>query len=88
MQQINNYTEVLLGTFLVFSPFLSGWTFIFLGAAMAVESSFTSEGTTDVRFVLFPSSTAGKMAWILLFKRALTYKVQVKLPTLLHSRSL
>ena len=32
---------------------------------MAVESSFTSGGTTVVRFVLVPSSIAGKMAWIL-----------------------
>ena len=67
----------LFNTFLVFSVSLSGWTFIFLGAAMAVESSFTSEGITDVRFVLVPSSITGKIAWNLLLKRALIYKSQV-----------
>ena len=30
---------------------------------MIVESSFTSEGITDVRFVLVPSSIAEKIAW-------------------------
>ena len=30
--------------------------------AMAVESSFISEGITDVHFVLVPSSIAGKIA--------------------------
>lgn len=55
---------------------------------MAVESSFTSGGTTVVRFVLVPSSIAGKMAWILPLKRALICKLQFKLATLSHSRSL
>ena len=55
---------------------------------MAVESSFTSRGTTVVRFVLVPSSIAGKMAWILPLKRALICKLQFKLATLSHSRSL
>ena len=67
----------LCDTFLVFSVSLSGWTFIFLGAAMAVESSFTSEGITDVRFVQVPSSIAGKIAWNLLLKLAVIYKSQV-----------
>ena len=44
---------------------------------MAVESSFTSEGIADVRFVLVPSSITGKIAWNLLLKRALIYKSQV-----------
>ena len=44
---------------------------------MAAESSFTSEGITDVCFVLVPSSIAGKIAWNLLLKRALIYKSQV-----------
>ena len=57
--------ELLFDTFLILLLSLSGLTFIFLGALMAVESSFTSGGTTVVRFVLVPSSIAGKMAWIL-----------------------
>ena len=67
----------LVDTILVFSVSLSGWTFIFLGGAIAVESSFIYEGITDVRFVLVPSSIAGKIAWNLLLKRALIYKSQV-----------
>ena len=54
--------ELLFDTFLILLLSLSGLTFIFLGASMAVESSFTSGGTTVVRFVLVPSSIAGKMA--------------------------
>ena len=67
----------LFDTILVFSVSLSGWTFIFLGGAIAVESSFIYEGITDVRFVLVPSSISGKIAWNLLLKRALIYKSQV-----------
>ena len=44
---------------------------------MAVESTFTSEGITDVRFVQVPSSIAGKIAWNLFLKLAVIYKSQV-----------
>ena len=67
----------LFDTILVFSVSLSGWTIIFLGGAIVVESSFIYEGITDVRFVLVPSSISGKIAWNLLLKRGLIYKSQV-----------
>lgn len=84
---LGNYMEVLLGSFFVFSSSFSGFMFIFLRTAMAVTSSFTSEGTTELRFVLVPSSLAGKMAWILLLKRALICWWQVNLTTLIPLRS-
>ena len=52
--------ELLLDTFLIILLSLSGLTFIFLGAAIAVESSFTSGGTTVVRFVQVHHPSLGK----------------------------